>query len=165
MPGFLTNDLPVLPQINGSMRIPVDTEFPRGMNPASVAATALQISGTLLECTANAGATANAAGAVTNPTNTFGGVIQVAALATPPGGTYTLTVPNTLITAGYLNNGGQPEVSLFSGNNTGGAPSPDSAFAAMALQSLVATPGGWVATWMNNGQTALNGTMQAVWHL
>lgn len=150
------------------MRIPVDTEFPRGMNPASVAATALQIAGTLLESLANqATATAGATPAM----NFFGGIVNFGQQSVAPGATLTLSVPNNLITAAYLNAGGQMEIGLYSGNqtgggpNTGGTPSPDAMFAAMALQSLVVTPGGFVATWMNNGQTPLNGAMQAVWHL
>lgn len=162
MPGFLTNELPMLSQVGQSMRIPVDTEFPRGSNPASVAATALQVAGTLAEVTANA-TTASAGGAVTS--NQFGGITTTTALTTAPGATYTMTLTNSLITAAYLSGGGMPEVAMYSGSNTGGNIPPAGTSAAMTLQSLTMTAGQLVATWVNNGASALNGTMQVVWHI
>jgi hypothetical protein len=161
MPGFLTNDMPTLSQIGQKMRIPVDTEFPRGVNPASVAGTALQVAGTLAEVLANA--TTSTAGAVTS--NQFGGIVTTEALAIAPGASYTFTLTNNLINAAYLASGGVPEVGIYSGSNTGGGIPPNFMSALMILQSVMPAVGSCVFVWTNQGDTALNGTMQIVWHL
>lgn len=161
MPGFLTNDLPALPQLSQHMRIPVDTEFPRGLNPASVAGSALQIAGTLAEVMANT-ATSTAAAATQN---TFGGMITTEALSTAPGAQYTFTLTNSLITAAYIAAGGIPEAGIYSVSNTGGNIPPDYMSAVMTLVSVTPAVGSCVFVWQNNGETALNGTMSIVWHL
>lgn len=164
MPGFLTNDLPTLSQVAQNARVPVDTEFVRGVNPASVAATALQIAGVLVEATANTAAS-TAAGVVTGATNQFGGVINVAALATAPGATFTMSLPNNLITAAYLASGKIPQAAIYSAGNTGGGVPPDLMSALMVLQSVTPSVGGCVFVWQNQGASALNGTMTVIWHL
>jgi hypothetical protein len=161
MPGFLTNDLPVLTQISGNMRIPVDTEFPRGSNPASVAGTALQIAGTFAEAMANP--STSTAGAVTS--NVLGGLITTEALATAPNTNYTFTLTNNLITAAYLAAGNVPEVGMYSGSNTGGGIPPAVMSAVLTLQSTTPGVGNVVFVWQNQGASALNGTMRIVWHL
>lgn len=161
MPGFLTNDLPTLPQVNWGMRVPVDTEFPRGLNPASVAGTALQIAGTLAEVMLNT-ATSTAAAATQN---TFGGLITTEALTTAPGATYSFTLTNSQITAAYLAAGGIPEAGIYSVSNTGGNVPPDYMSAVMTLVSVTPAVGSVTFVWRNDGDTALNGTMAIVWHL
>lgn len=161
MPGFLTNELPTLPQLSWLMRIPVDTEFPRGLNPASVAGAALQIAGTLAEVLSNA--QTSTAGAATS--NTFGGIVTTEALTTAPGATYSFTLTNSQITAAYLAAGGIPEAGIYSVSNTGGNIPPEYMSAVMTLVSVTPTVGGVTFVWRNDGQTALNGTMSIVWHL
>lgn len=163
MPGFLTNDLPTLGQVAQNARVPVDTEFVRGVNPASVAATALQIAGVLTECLYNnvAWVAANTiAGA------SFGGVSTSAnAQNAVPGGAVTVTLNNPLITAAYLASGKIPTAAIYSVANTGGGIPPDVMSAVMVLQSVTPAVGSCVFTWINQGASALNGTMTIVWHL
>jgi hypothetical protein len=161
MPGFLTNNLPMMNQISGFMRIPVDTEFPRGMNPASIAGSALQVAGVLAECLANP--TTEAGGVAS--TTTFGGIITTTALTGPPGANFVLTMNNPLITQAYINAGGVPEAGIYSAKNTGGVVPPLGMSANMTLLSVVPTVGKCVFTWRNDGDTNLNGTMVVVWHL
>jgi hypothetical protein len=161
MPGFLTNDLPTLAQIGTSMRIPIDTEFARGANPASVAGTALQIAGTFAEVLANP--STSTSGAVTS--NHFGGLITTEALATAVGFTYNMDITNSLITAAYLAAGGMPVAEIYSGTNTGGNIPPDGMSAIMTLTGVITSVGNVIFSWRNDGSTPLNGTMSIVWHL
>lgn len=160
MPGFLTNELPMLAQVSQNMRVPVDTEFPRGVNPASVAASALQVAGVLAEILFNS--VPVAAGAIAGAT--FGGISQVAA-TTAPGAQLTVTLNNPLITAAYLAAGGVPQAGMYSSTNTGGNIPPDYMSAVMVLQSVTPAVGSCVFVWQNQGASALNGNMQIVWHL
>lgn len=164
MPGFLTNDLPTLPQVSQNMRIPVDTEFPRGVNPASVAASALQVAGVFAEIMTSAVTDTGNTGTVIS--NAFGGMITTGgALNTAPGANYSMTLNNSLITAQYLAAGGVPEVAIYSGTNTGGGIPPDVMSAVMVLQSVTPGVGSCTFVWQNQGATPLNGTMVMVWHL
>lgn len=163
MPGFLTNDLPMLAQVSQNMRVPVDTELPRGVNPASVAASALQIAGTLMECLSNAVAWA---AANTIAGTSFGGVSTSAnAQNAAPGAAVTVTLNNPLITAAYLAAGGIPQAAMYSAANTGGNVPPDYMSALMVLQSVTPAVGSCTFVWINQGASALNGTMVIVWHL
>lgn len=161
MPGFLTNDLPTLAQIGSQMRIPVDTDIPWGVNPASVAASAVQVAGVLGECMYN-GQTSTAAAATSN---TFGGVVTTESLSTAPGANYTFTLTNNLLNAAYGASGRTPQVAINSVSNTGGGAPPDVMSAMMQLQSVTINVGSVVFVWQNKGQTPLNGTMNIVWHL
>lgn len=161
MSGFLTNDLPFLAQLAPNMRIPVDTDQPWGVNPASVAASAIQVAGVLAECLAN-GQTSTA-GAATS--NTFGGTVTTESLSTAPGSNYTFTLTNNLLNAAYGASGRTPQIAIYSIGNTGGAAPPNVMSAMMVLQSITINVGNIVAVWQNKGQSALNGTMNIVWHL
>lgn len=160
MPGFLTNDLPVLAQVGPAMRIPVDTDFPWGVNPASVAASALQVAGVLGECMLN-GQTSTAAAATSN---TFGGTVTTESLSTAPGAVYSFTLTNSLLNAAYLASGRTPEAAIYSVSNTGGGAPPNVMSALMKLVSVVVNVGSVVFNWQNIGQSALNGTMNIIWH-
>jgi hypothetical protein len=161
MPGFLTNNLPTMGQIAGYMRIPLDTEFPRGMNPASIAGSALQVAGVLAECMMNQSTEAGGTAAGTS----FGGMTVTGALSGAPGVHYVLTLTNPLITQEYINAGGVPEAGIYSGSNTGGSVPPLGMTANMTMLSTVPSVGQVVFTWRNDGDSALNGTMVVVWHL
>lgn len=162
MTGFLTNGLPTLPQVGQNMRVPVDTEFPRGVNPASVAATALQIAGVLAECIYNnTPVTFPAAAAPT----TFGGMVTWTGVTVAPGANVSLTLNHALITAAYLAAGGMPQVGIYSIGNTGGGIPPMVNSAMLVLQSVAPVPGSCVFTWQNQGASAINGTLAVVWHL
>lgn len=160
MPGFLTNGVPLAGQVNVSGRVNVDTEFARGLNPQSIAATVFQVAGAFAEAQANA--STSTAGAVTS--NTLGGLITTEALSTAVGATYQMVITNNLITQAYINSGAVPQVSIYSGSNTGGNLLPD-AFANLTLQSIVLAVGSATIIWSNGGGSALNGTMRIVWHL
>lgn len=161
MAGFLTNDLPMLAQVGPDMRVPVDTAFPWGVNPASVAASALQVAGVLGEAMLN-GQTSTAAAATSN---TFGGTVTTESLSTAPGANYTFTLTNNLLNAAYGASGRSPEVAIYSIGNTGGAAPPNIMTAMMQLQSVTINVGNVVFVWKNMGQTPLNGTMNIIWHL
>jgi hypothetical protein len=188
MGGFLTNGLPMLSQVAPRMLVNADTQFQRGGQPQSIAATALQIAGAIGDCILNAAT--STAGAVTQ--NTLGGLVTTEALTIAPGATYSFTLTNSQITAAYLSGdqqpqlgtslvypyfpnfsnfqgewylgGGQPEAVIYSGTNTGGT-LPGNMSAQMALVSIVPAVGSVTWTWRNVGQTALNGTMAIIWHL
>lgn len=161
MPGFLTNDLPPIAQVTAKMKLPVDTLYNRGGVPASVGAGALQIAGTLAECTGNTATSTSAAATL----NTFGGVVTTEALTTAVGAQYSFNLTNSQITQAYINSGAQPLVGLYSVSNTGGNLPPDSMAAEMAQVSVTLTVGHMVVVFQNNGASALNGTMALVFHL
>jgi hypothetical protein len=161
MSGFLTNGLPMVPQVGPDMLVPVDTDFQQGANPASVAASALQVAGVLGECLLN-GQTSTAAAATSN---TLGGTVTTEALATAPGANYTFTLTNSLINAAYIASGRTPEAAIYSGSNTGGTIPPGTMSAMMKLISITVNSGNVVFVWRNAGMTNLNGTMNIVWHL
>jgi hypothetical protein len=161
MSGFLTNGLPMVPQLGPEMLVPVDTDFQEGANPASVAASALQVAGVLGECLLN-GQTSTAAAATSN---TFGGTVTTEALTTAPGANYTFTLTNNLINANYLASGRTPQAAIYSASNTGGGAPPGVMSALMKLLSVTVNNGNVVFVWQNRGMSNLNGTMNIVWHL
>lgn len=160
MSGFLTNGLPRLPQIDPEVRVNVDTEFPRGLAPQSVAASAFQIATALGDCLLNC--TPDVGGAAFS--DTLGGMIATCPLFTHPGQLYHFDLRNKLVDEEYLEQDRTPEVGIYSGTNTGGR-APRSTQALMILQRAWPMPGRVVWTWRNMGNTPLNGTMLILWHL
>lgn len=189
MGGFLTNGLPRIGQAFPQMQVNLDTEFPRGANPQSVAGTAFQTAAVLAEALQNM--QTSTAGTATS--NTFGGMVVTESLSTAPNSDYIFTLNNNLITKDYLSRNDlewpydwsgwpaghnwpwpygrheamlreKPEASIFSISNTGGN-GYGIMSALMALVNVQTQIGQVKWTWKNMGLTALNGTMAVMWHL
>lgn len=143
--------------------LPVDTQLANGQSPQTVAASAFNVAGTLLDGLLNTQtSTVHAA-----TSNTLGGVIVTESLSTAAGSTYTFTLTNNKITATTQ---AISSVAIYSGTNTGGttplpAGNPYQYSANMTLTSSTSANGSVVWVWTNNGTTALNGTMYIAWHL
>lgn len=165
MSGFLTNGLPMLGQIGPQMNINVDTMLPRGTNPQSVAASVFQVVAVLGECLLNH-STSNEVQPHHHDTemDTFGGIVDIAALDTAPMEEFVFELRNALIDDRYLARGMIPEVGLYSGTNTGGR-IPGLMTALMILQSTTPVPGRVTWVFKNMGNEPLNGSMNLLWHL
>jgi hypothetical protein len=155
MPGYFTPGLPLVggpnvtgsvpyPRLNGAERLPADTaqQF-----AASVAVTPFQIAAFTAAVLANT--VTEAAGAAT--LSTENGLVTSASQTTVAGGTYVLTLTNTLLTTTSA-----LQAAAYSGTNTGGAPE---------VTSIVVSSGSAVITVTNTGSTAFNGTLKVAFSI
>ena len=138
----------ILTMLQGSERMPADTESAASGVPETVAVTTFQIAALAASLVANT-ATSTAGTATMNKT---AGLITTEPLTTDAGASYTFTLVNSLIPAGSPT----PTVALYNGTNTGGS---------MALTSVANGAGSSVFVFTNVGSTALNGTVLIAFHV
>lgn len=129
--------------------IAVDTNLTGGGPPQTVAVSPFQIAAVMAEFSQNtATSTVHAA-----TLNTLGGLITTESLTTVPGGTYTFTLTNSLISTSVA----APQVAMYAKTSPVSGP--------MAVTSVTNAAGSTVIVFTNVGSTALNGTMMLAFHL
>jgi hypothetical protein len=132
----------------GAGLIPVDTQFPSGGVPQTVAVSLTALTAFVASMTAStATSTVHAA-----TLNTQGGLITTEALTTAAGADYTFTLTNSLLVAGSPS----PSVSMTGLTNTAGQ---------ITLKSITNAVGSTVIIWTNTGTAAFNGTMLIAFHI
>jgi hypothetical protein len=127
--------------IKGYERVALDTRQAQGVNPETVAATPFALAAISAGFAANTAT--ESANAVT--LSKLLGTITTSALTTAAGGTYAITVTNTLVTA--LSS---IQAAVFPVSATAGSP---------VILSIVPGAGSFVLTLKNAGTAALNGTL------
>jgi hypothetical protein len=148
MPGLLTNGLPtvspgaVYSQLLGYEKVPFDTELASGANPQTVAPTAFQVAALYAAIAATVNAVTASSGAAT--LNKAICNVTSETLTTAAGGTYTLTLTNSLVTAAS-----NVQVAAYLKTGTGGP---------MQVTSVTPGAGSVVIVLTNTGAAALAGT-------
>ena len=127
----------------------VDTGLAQGQSPQTVRATLFQVvAAAAMEVTGNTAT--STAGAAT--LNARGGMITTEALTTPPGGSYTFTLTDSVFTPGQL-----VQVVVAAGTNTNAV--------SMAVTSETTNAGSMVLVLTNTSTVALNGTLKIGFHV
>lgn len=131
--------------LTGGELIPADTLEPGGVNPATVAISVFQLAAYAADLAAQTGTAS--AGAVTLSTER--GVITSEALTTAIGGTYTLTLTNTLVKVAST-----VYAEAYNGTSTAGTS------AGLTVTSITPAAGSVVIVVTNNSGAILNGTIK-----